>query len=198
MKKLFLMIYVGLLAFLLIGTSIFAATDTSYYPLEVGNRWEYRITINGSPTSIIQMIGVISVKNGEARLGFVRNGFAMAEVCYTQNKSGIFKTKQITAFGTTNYQPAQPLVTSNMSVGTGWNWEADDKTKKESVKVVSTEKVTVPAGTFDALVLNYEGVEGKEDYTEKTWFVKGIGYVKNIQVDKKQTVITELIKYEVK
>ena len=85
----------------------------------------------------------------------------------------------------------QPLLIPKMSVGASWKWESADKKRRESSKVVGTEKVTVPAGTFETLVVQYEGVsDSGKAYLDKTWYAKGIGYVKDVMtIDGKATTL---------
>ena len=69
---------------------------------------------------------------------------------------------------------------------------------KETSKVLATEKVTVAAGTFETLLIQCQGIDDKGvAYDEKTWYAKGIGYVKDENLIEGKTYISELTEYNI-
>lgn len=78
--------------------------------------------------------------------------------------------------------PPQKILSRTLATGESWDWKASRAPVTMHVSVVGPGKVTVPAGTFDAIevlhVLNLQE-EGSTFVVRQTrWFVPGVGYVK--------------------
>jgi hypothetical protein len=167
-----------------------------YYPLKEGNKWVYKETFYDGK-AVPHMEQVLSVEKDNVRLGITRDGQPFAEVHYQLGKDGVFKTQVISAYGVDASKPYQKVLPAKISAGYTWNWESDDKKAKETARVVGFEKVTVPAGTFGAVLIQYDGtIDNEPAYSEKTWFVKGVGYVKNVSVVKGETTTLEMTDYK--
>jgi hypothetical protein len=167
-----------------------------YYPLKAGNKWAYKETFSDGAV-IHHQEDVFGDGQDTVRVVLARNGAYFAEIHYRLTDEGIFKTKVISAYGVDDSKPVQKVLPARISAGYTWNWESENKKAKETAKVVGFEKVTVPAGTFDAVLVQYTGnAEDGTEYTDKTWFVKGIGYVKNVSVVKGETTTMELTDYK--
>jgi hypothetical protein len=169
---------------------------TLYFPLKVNNVWSYKVTLPNNEV-YSQILIVNSQVGQDIRVGVLINRMPFAEVIYSINEEGLFRTKQISAQGVEVIEPKQMVLAAKNNADQVWNWEAADTGEKESIKVIGFEKVTVPVGTFEALLVQYEGVykDGKA-YLEKTWFVKDIGYVKATTTIDGQTIIKELVEYK--
>jgi hypothetical protein len=169
---------------------------TLYFPLKVNNVWSYKVTLPNNEV-YSQILIVNSQVGQDIRVGVLINRMPFAEVIYSINEEGLFRTKQISAQGVEVIEPKQMVLAAKNNADQVWNWEAADTGEKESIKVIGFEKVTVPVGAFEALLVQYEGVykDGKA-YLEKTWFVKDIGYVKATTTIDGQTIIKELVEYK--
>lgn len=166
-----------------------------YFPLKAKNIWSYKVTLPNNET-YSQILVVNSQVGQDIRVMVLLNRMPWMEVIYSINEEGLFRTKQISAQGVEVIEPKQMVLAAKIDANQGWNWEATDASEKESVKVIGFEKVTVPVGTFEAVLIQYEGVykDGKA-YFEKTWFVKDVGYVKAVTTVDGQTIIKELVEY---
>lgn len=167
-----------------------------YFPLKAQNAWSYKVTLPNNE-SYSQILVVNSQFGQDIRVVVLINQMPWMEVVYSVNDEGLFRTKQISAQGVETIEPKQMVLAAKMDEDQVWTWEAADAKSKETVKVTGFEKVTVPAGTFEAIVVQYEGVyKDGAAYLEKTWFVKDVGYVKVASTIDGQTVIKELLEYK--
>ncbi len=88
-----------------------------------------------------------------------------------------------------NLEVGQELPDSNMKMEvTSGTLKMDFGAKRYNRKVIGSETITVPAGTFDCMIIS-ENVELKLMITKrtesKTWMAKGVGVVKSEVYDKK-------------
>jgi hypothetical protein len=169
---------------------------TLYFPLKVNNIWSYKVTLpNNEYYSQIMIVN--SQVGQDIRVGVLINRMPFAEVIYSVNEEGLFRAKQISAQGVEVIEPKQMVLAAKIKADQVWNWEAADGREKESVKVIGFEKVTVPVGSFEALLVQYEGVyKNGKAYLDRTWFVKDVGYVKATTTIDGQTIIKELVEYK--
>ena len=168
-----------------------------YFPLKARNYWAYKVSLPDNK-AYSQIVLVNSNSGQDIRTVVFINQMPQMEVVYKSDGQGLFRTKQISAEGVNTLSPMQTVLPSEVSLGSVWSWEATEGPGKEIAKVVSFEKVTVPVGTFEALLVQYEGVfNDGVAYSEKTWFVKGVGYVKAVTTVGGTTITKELLDYEV-
>ncbi len=167
-----------------------------YFPLKPESFWSYKVTLPNNEV-YSQIVFVNNQVGQDIRVLVLINQMPWMEVVYLLNEEGLFRVKQISPNGVVAVEPKQMMLASKLDPGISWNWESADKKERETVKVIGTEKVTVPVGTFEALIVQYEGVypDGTA-YIEKTWFVKGIGYVKAVNSRGDQAETKELIEYK--
>lgn len=199
MKKVGVLCILALM-FISFGVLIVFAVDggeaVEYFPLKVKNIWSYKVDLPNNE-AYSQMVLVNSQTGQDIRAMVLINEMPWMEVLYTVNEEGLFRTKQINAQGVEVIEPKQLVLPSKFSPGISWHWEAADGKGKETAKVIGFEKVTVPAGTFEALLVQYEGVyKDGTAYLEKTWFAKGVGYVKVESSAADQSVTKELLEYK--
>lgn len=201
MKKGHFIPLVAVLIFLMTAWTASAADDGGeafeYFPLKAQNYWAYKVSLPDNK-AYSQIVLVNSSVGQDIRAVVFINQIPQMEVVYKLNEQGLFRTKQISAEGVITLNPMQLVLASKLNPGSVWSWEAADTKGKETAKVVGFEKVTVPVGTFEALLLEYEGVYNDGTvYFEKTWFVKGVGYVKVVSTAGDMTITKELLEYKV-
>lgn len=138
------------------------------------------------------------------------------------DKNFLFNTSMLEQLGsqaTITFTGEIPVLPDNLSVGqdlplydivmtvdlTGGGAPVSVKTtttsKMTSRKVLRKESVTVPAGTFEAFVLHEEvtaqaaimGIKTSAQSTTDSWIVPGLGFVKQINYDKKGKVTSGLV-----
>ncbi len=170
----------------------------AYFPMKPGNYWVYKLSMPGSSQVYQRKFKIVDPTNGKnGAILYDPKGNPEVFVYYEQNQQGLFKTSEMSPVGLNQYKPLWPVLKSKMAVGTSWSWESDDHKMKENTKVIGIEKVTVPAGTFEALIIECygTGLEGVA-YTDKTWWVKNVGYVKDELTIQGKSLISELTEYQ--
>jgi hypothetical protein len=183
------------------GLMVFGADSNAaaaYFPLNTGNIWIYKVSMKGQTGSFLQKIKVTDPENGNLKIiVYDPKDNPLAFISYLENEKGIFKIKQMSPSGVEEYQPLWQVLSSKMNVGATWGWESKDHKMKETSNVLATEKITVAAGTFETILIQCEGVDNKGSaYFEKTWYAKGVGYVKDETTIDGKTSITELSEYQ--
>lgn len=168
-----------------------------YFPLKVQNYWAYKVSLPDN--KVYSQIVLVNSKSGQdIRTVVFINQIPQMEVVYKLNEQGLFRTKQISAEGVNTLKPMQTVLPFKLALDSVWSWEASEGPGEETAKVVRVEKVTVPAGTFEALLVKYEGIfNDGAAYSEMTWFVKGVGYVKAVTTIGGTTITKELLEYNV-
>jgi hypothetical protein len=169
----------------------------AYFPLNTGTNWLYKRTVKDNVAFF--KIKVTDPENGNPKIiVYDPNGTPRDYVYYIQNQQGLFKAKEIGSGGVFEYHPLWQVLNANMKVGTAWNWNSSTDKMKESAKVIGVDKVTVPAGTFDTIVVECTGNDQSGvAYTDKTWYTKGVGYVKDELIVADITVLSELCEYHI-
>ena len=168
-----------------------------YFPLKAENYWVYKVSLPDNK-AYSQIVLVNSINGQDIRAIVFINQIPQMEVVYKLNEAGLFRMKQISAEGVLSLNPMQLVLASKLNPGSSWSWEAVGEKGRETAKAVGFEKVTVPVGTFEALLVQYEGVYNDGTaYFEKTWFVKGVGYVKVVSTAGDMTITKELVEYKV-
>lgn len=187
----------------LVGISVVHGADSgdarAYFPLKVGNKWMYEVTLpDKTKTQLI--LGIVPNDGDTLKMGVRLNGVDIEETHFAEDEKGISKVKVITLNGAVQYLPNQPVLPAKIALGTSWNWASQNDKQREKVTITSLkEKVEVPAGKFDAILVKSEGVDPSETpYLDLAWYAKGVGVVKETFTVNNQTRVQELVKYEVK
>ncbi len=128
----------------------------------------FRITtekLDGSTVSWQEVTGDLVVRHKEQTFDLA--GTMTREEWYTPYKLRVDGSAANSMLGATYVQSYNELVTgSSMPVAKSETWEV----------LAVNQSVTVPAGTFDALVVRRSAGAGQADKTY--WFVRGVGKVK--------------------
>ena len=194
----------GLCIMLVLGSVwAFAAVSgdaLSYYPLgKPGNKWEYQVTVDGQNAGT-QLYGVIQPEGNTMAVGIAVNGKMSAVEYYQESDRGLVRIQEISGKDITQYLPPQLILPAKMEAGKKWNWTSEDGKMKESDTIIDPPgKITVPAGSFDTLLVSCEGIDAKGvSYADKTWFAKGVGMVREENNYGGRLVVLQLIRYQVK
>lgn len=147
-----------------------AKARASMLPLAVGNKWEYV-----SPDNPNQVTDTREVTAAEERDG---------ATYVTQKYSTAVQTIRVDATGTTiirtgNNDLANPrvILKPDMKEGDSWEWDAGGYTEVRTIG--KAEKVTVPAGEFEAVPIHYRYVQNGNDIQKGTvWYAAGVGLVR--------------------
>jgi hypothetical protein len=196
-----MMFVITIVSFAIGGLMVFGADSNdaaAYFPLKTGNMWIYKVSMTGVTNSFSQRIKVTDPENGNPKIiVYDPKDNPLAFISYLENDKGIFKVKQMSPAGVEEYKPLWQVLSSKMNVGATWGWESGDHKMKETSKVLAMEKITILAGTFETMLIQCEGVDNRGSaYVEKTWYAKGVGYVKDENTTEGKTYITELSEYQ--
>jgi N-acetylneuraminic acid mutarotase len=180
-----------------IADATYLAAD--FFPLTDGARWDYAGTYDRQPlagyweqtdqaggTQVAQHMFLAGQDNSSTML-FQQNAGGSAQAGGTNN-DGDAET----------YTPPLTWLPESMAIGVTYTFystlsygSGGSEDITETVKVVGMETITVPAGTFRCLKLvkreiALDSVSGYKDYdcTDTMDFARGVGFVKNSEVDK--------------
>jgi len=151
-----------------------AAATNPYYPLKVGSEWTYKV--QGGP---------IKVKvAGPEKVGMI-NGYKLETSA--GNKVSATETVAVTPEGVKRLNvngltPEQPILFLPADPEATKSWDVDTKVGGQAIKgkfTANKEKVTVPAGTYDAVHVKGDNMTiGTTQTTVEYWFAKDVGIVK--------------------
>ena len=172
-----------------------SADDLLYFPLKVGSEWVYKVTAPDK-TSYQQNL-IVFPDTTTPKIGVLVNGNPVVEIHFNRNEQGLYKTKEISSEGVKVLDPQLLLLSSKLTVGSGWKWQSANTKAKMDVKIMNGGKITVTAGTFDTILVHTEGIDEEGTaYIDESWYAKGIGYVKSVITTKGLTrEEDELLKY---
>jgi DUF3108-like len=150
------------------------AATHPYYPLKTGSEWVYKV--QGGP---------IKVKvAGPEKVGSA-NGFKLETSA--GNKVSATETVAVTKDGVQRFNvnglnPEQPILFLPTDPDATTSWQVNTKVSNQAITgtfKVNKEKVTVPAGAYDALHVKGENMTiGSTQTTVEYWFAKDVGIVK--------------------
>jgi hypothetical protein len=153
-----------------------AQSSSDYYPLKAGTKWVYKV---GESTITVK---VASVDASGATLETLVNDKAVASEVIQVKPDGIYRTK------INKLDIKEPVKILDLKDGKpnvkGTKWKVDSKVSDQPVKGEFTikedkEKVKVPAGDFEAVVVDGPDFEIAGTKTGvKYWFSPGKGIVK--------------------
>ncbi len=166
--------------------------ESPYYPLKVGNTWTYNGPGN---TKLINKV-VAHEKIGDmmcARVETQVNGETKAFEHIGITADGIYR------YSLNGVKVDKPILILKLPAKKGDEWKIDAKVGNETVtgKLTTTEeKLTVPAGKYDALVSSGKLMAAGETVEAANYFVKDVGIAK-IKMDLMgMSIVVELDKFE--
>ncbi len=168
----------------------------NFYPLEEGTQWTYKVNAAGQTKSIVLRVAKVETIDGQklARIETVNDGAISATEHLCQNDKGVFRHRM------NGIELSPPLQLLRYPVQDGDSWTSENDlgggTKRKMSMKVSTEKVTVPTGTYQAVVLAIELKDGDPPVLSKLWLVADVGVVKQYIKADTFEMTTELEKFE--
>jgi hypothetical protein len=154
-----------------------AAEQGNYYPLQVGNKWDYKVEAAGSSAQAVSRIVKVENIDGVslARLEATVNGNVVANEHLRSDDKGVFRYRN-------NGQPIDPpICLLRYPAKSGDKWDGDITVGKEKGKYsceTREENVEVPAGKFKAMKVTVTLEAKMQKVTTSYWFVKDVGFVK--------------------
>jgi len=152
-------------------------TTTNYLPLKVGNTWNYEVKAGGMEIAASQKVTKIEKKDGKdvATIETTIAGQSINEQMSSTEK-GIYRH----SYQGVDVDP--PILIMQLPVKKGDTWTSKFKIMGQelsaSMKTEGEEKVTVPAGKYDAVVISMEMELMGQKITSKSWFAPNVGIVK--------------------
>jgi hypothetical protein len=148
-----------------------------YLPLREGTKWHFDAKVNS--LSVPMIIRVAKFQSSEsrqaARLETVVNGSVAASEYLGVSEEGIFRLKM------NNIDINPPLQILRFPIKKGDAWTSTATVGGETLKadsVVDLQKVSVPAGSFEAALVTTTVSTPQGRMTNRQWFAPGIGLVK--------------------
>lgn len=171
-----------------------APTAEGYFPLRTKTKWTYKVQ-----DQTIEVVAAGTEKLGSddcVKVDTLVNGKVVASELYAVRTDGVYRVK------VKDDKVDPPVKVLALPVKKGDSW--DFKSKVGSQTVTGTfkvkedkDKVTTPAGTFDAVLV--EGVDidvAGQKTTVRTWYAKDKGVVKlSYKIQDAESVL-ELTKFE--
>jgi hypothetical protein len=166
-----------------------------YYPLQVGNQWNYKLDVNGKDITMITRIAKIETikEKAYARLEAEVMGKVTATEHLRVTDKGIIRLK------TNDFEADPPLllVKSNVKAGDKWGGAFTVMGKKAKYDAVAEEEmVKVPAGRFKTMRVAIRLEEGAMVVNTTYWFAPGVGFVKQTVTAPMLNITIELEKYK--
>lgn len=172
---------------------------SNYYPLQVGNTWEYRVDVAGTPGKAVSRITKIeSIDNVPmAVLQATVNNNVVATEYLAAKKEGVFRYRNGTAKGSQEITP--PICLLKYPARSGDKWESEITVDKEKGKYyceTKEETVKVPAGDFKAMKVTITLESKGQKVNTSYWFVNNVGFVKQTVEAGDLAIEMQLEKYE--
>jgi hypothetical protein len=148
-----------------------------YYPTKVGAKWvctdEFGRDRSFSVTEVEDKEGAKIVTVSEEMMG----GKVLFEVMAVSEK-GLFKLQA----GEFKNKPPLYELRLPIKVGNKWDWTIPSQPRVMEYKGTRTvqkeETVTVPAGTYSAIPVVFEGTRAGRPYRYTSWYASNVGLVK--------------------
>lgn len=153
------------------------AQDVNYYPLKDGSAWRYKLSANGRVLEVTNRLAKIEDVGGEklATIETIINDAVQATEQVSSTAKGVFRHN----FSGMDVVPKLPLVRLPLKDGDAWETDITIGTEKAKIQCkLGKDKVTVPAGKYDAITVQVETEQGGQKVSSKYWFAPGVGPVK--------------------
>ena len=163
--------------------------ETEWYPLKKDTTWTYKVPGN----SIVMKVTNPQDKDG-AKVETLVNGKSIANEHIQVKDDGVYRTM------INGLKPEQPVRFLKLPPKEGESWDVETKIQGQAVKgkfTTSKEKVTVPAGSYDAFKVEGKDFDIAGMKTNITyWFADKVGIVKLSFSLGGTDAVLELEKYE--
>jgi len=175
----------------------------SYFPLAIGNHWTYAISTSGQSGEFDVRIDTKETVGGVEC--YVREYLLQSgnqRECYAWVGDRLYMYKSEVDYQVFSMVPPVLSLDSPLESGHEWTWQGQGQagsgtfTVTESFHVMEPMRLSVPAGTFDTVVVQVTHTDG--GYATGTrWYACGVGLVKDVSTTQGVTVTLELKSFKV-
>ncbi|MBI2428317.1 MAG: hypothetical protein HYV29_05885 [Ignavibacteriales bacterium] len=158
---------------------------SSYFPLNIGNRWVYSYGANDGPLIIMRSIDtILNLDNGGRLYGFVDSLSTFDSLIngdvrgfYTYNNGRFYFYRSLS--DTTNIMI--PFLQSPIKVGFKWTWNSKDANGSREICSIYLDTFNGVTDTVVLVVHTSSGGILPTDYSiDSVWYMKGIGMIKEV------------------
>jgi hypothetical protein len=159
------------------------ASAADYFPLRVGDSWNYRNT-SGDAEYSLKILSEEQQADGSTR--YVMEKLAGVKILYSFSKPPGWVLLHLEDYPEheglkATYEPARQYLQNPLKAGFKWTSTSKDPTQTdvtENNEVVGFETVKVPAGKFRAMKVVSEVTGGVAHMIKSYWYADGVGLVK--------------------
>lgn len=199
MKKsiIFAMILVPL--FLLMSPNLFPGNPDEYFPLAIGNFWQYKTNLGVNVVSTVSGMASVRGVNCFVFAWGPQGGSAPTQIdYYAVGRGGIYCYRRDTPAGAIEYNPPQKIMPVPMAPQ-NWQWISKDGSIKATFSCTGPEVLAIMGQKVQAYKVTAIVKEPQGGLTYKnSWYVKNAGLVKEVVTGtsggKKIQSVMELIK----
>jgi hypothetical protein len=167
-----------------------------YFPLKPGTKWSYELNQGGKKLKISSQIAKVEETNGKstAVLETTMNGEVASTEHLAATEKGVFRHR------VNGIELSPPVCFLQYPLKKGESWETSSTLANEQLKVkgkvIDSEEVTVPAGTYKAFRVEIETSAAGLRSTTTFWFAPDVGVVKQATENAGKMLTAELEKFE--
>ncbi len=145
-------------------------TNTEWMPVGTGWKWEYCRTTN---TDVVDEIReVISTEKRDEALFVVQRTSNLSQT-FRKDATGLALIES----GGAKHANPRYIIKPNMKQGDSWTWDAAGYVEKRTVGKL--QEITVPAGKFKALPVEFEYNQNGTVFRKGTvWYAAGVGLIR--------------------
>jgi hypothetical protein len=167
----------------------------NYFPLQVGNTWQYELTANGNKGTMVNKIARTETVNGVERA--VLETSVMGKVVNSehlrQTEQGVFRYRN----NNDELMPPLPLLKYPVKAGDKWDGEMTANNQKVKYTAeVGEETIQLPAGQFKTVRVAIRADIQGQQLTTTYWFAQDVGLVKQTAQLGTVNMSMELEKFE--
>jgi hypothetical protein len=170
-----------------------------FYPLAVGNSWTYRHEEGSEFT--VKVVEAEKQPDGTVQYKVDTQAGVLFTIWYSKTTDMVLMHRKTYADQEgvkVNYEPVRQFLRNPLTKGAKWRWAGNSEVGmplSESSEVVGQEKVKVQAGTFKAMKVLTQVMDGDAAKTRTDWYAEGVGLVKSMSEGRGLKYGWELISY---
>ena len=181
------------------------AGSKDYFPLHVGDTWQYRSTTADGKQSEFSIKVLNEEKENGNTLYLVETVSTFQPIHDWYSKPGgwvlMHRQEYVKTGSKAEYQPTKQFLKNPLMSGDSWRWKGKGMMGveiDESNDVSGPETVSVPAGKFEAMKVMTKVIQGGALVTKTYWYAPSVGLVKSMTDTGSVKSTTELLEYSVK